>query len=96
MQLEFSPESQHDLDEIAAYIARDNPRRAHSFVTELEAACGLLTAQPRAGVLRPELADGVRVLPFGRYLIFYRADANTVLIVRVLHSARDVVSLLAE
>ena len=43
MRLEFSPESQLDLMEIAAFIARDSPARAKSFVDELEADCGRLT-----------------------------------------------------
>ena len=43
MRLEFSPESQFDLMEIAAFIARDSPARAKSFVDELEADCGRLT-----------------------------------------------------
>ena len=32
MRLEFSPESQLDLIDIAAFIAQDNPARAKSFV----------------------------------------------------------------
>jgi len=31
IRLEFSPESELDLMEIAAFIARDNPARARSF-----------------------------------------------------------------
>ncbi|WP_211203902.1 MULTISPECIES: type II toxin-antitoxin system RelE/ParE family toxin [Candidatus Accumulibacter] len=90
MRLEFSPESQLDLIEIAAFIAHDNPARAKSFVDELEADCGRLTIQPGIGAPRPELGDGVRVLPHGRYLIFYRPNEDVVWIARVLHSARDV------
>jgi len=70
MRLEFSPESQLDLIEIAAFIAHDNPARAKSFVDDLEADCGRLTIRPGSGAPRPELGDGVRVLPHGRYLIF--------------------------
>jgi plasmid stabilization system protein ParE len=35
IRLEFSPESELDLMEIAAFIARDNPARARSFVRTL-------------------------------------------------------------
>ena len=89
-RLEFSPESQLDLIEIAAFIAQDNPARAKSFVDELEADCDRLITQSGIGAPRPELGEGVRVLPHGRYLIFYRPDENVVRIARVLHSARDV------
>ena len=44
MRLGFSPESQLDLMEIAAFIAQDNPARAKSFVDELEADCGRLSS----------------------------------------------------
>lgn len=93
MRLEFSPESQLDLLEIADFIARDNPVRARSFVDELESDCNRLTTQPGIGAPRPELCDGVRMLPHGRYLVFYRVDDDVVLIVRVLHSARDLDTL---
>jgi toxin ParE1/3/4 len=63
MRLEFSPESQLDLIEIATFIAQDNPARAKSFVDELEADCGRLITQAGIGAPRPELGDGVRVLP---------------------------------
>jgi len=43
------------------------------------------------GRARPELADGLRSFPIRTpYIIFYVADANALLIVRVLHHARDI------
>lgn len=90
MRIEFSPESRLDLLEIAAFIARDNPSRARSFVDELAADCARLATQPGVGAARPELGNGARLLPHGRYLIFYRVDGDVVRIARVLHSARDI------
>jgi toxin ParE1/3/4 len=40
--------------------------------------------------LRPELGDGVRVLPHGRYLIFYREVIKGLRIERIMHGARDI------
>ena len=57
-QLEYSPEATADLADIGAYIARDDPRRARSFVDELEARCAGLTEYPDSGRARPELAAG--------------------------------------
>ena len=37
MKVNFSPAAQTDLLDIALYIAQDNPKRALSFVDELEA-----------------------------------------------------------
>lgn len=87
---EFSPESRLDLIEIAAFIARANPARARTFVAELETACGNLVKHPEIGVLRPELDSGLRMLPHGRYLIFYQSLPGTVRILRILHGARNI------
>lgn len=48
---------------------------------------------PRAAPLRPELGEGVRMVVFGDYLIFYRESRSRVIIERVLHGARDIQDL---
>lgn len=89
-RLEFSPEATADLADIGAYIARDDPRRARSFVDELEARCVGLIEHPDTGRLRPELAPGLRSKPHGDHLIFYTPSAQLVRVERILHGARDV------
>jgi plasmid stabilization system protein ParE len=43
------------------------------------------------GRARPELADGLRSFPTRtQYIIFYLPDADGLLVVRVLHHARDI------
>ena len=37
--LVYTPQSKKDLNDIGLYIARDNPRRAMSFVRELREQC---------------------------------------------------------
>jgi len=86
----FSPAAKDDLIEIALFIAEDNPTRALTFVDELEDKCRALGASPGIGTSRPELGDGVTVMPHGRYLIFYREAGRAVRIERILHSARDI------
>jgi plasmid stabilization system protein ParE len=39
---------------------------------------------------RPELGPGRRALLIGPWIAFYRIEAETVLVLRILHSARDV------
>jgi len=86
----FSPLAELDLEEIGDYIARDNPSRAVSFLREIRKQCAKITAMPQAAPLRHELGEGIRVVPFGHYLIFYTADAESVRIERVLHGARNI------
>ena len=76
--------------EIAVFIAHDNPMRALTFVDDLEGKCHALGASPGIGTLRPELGEGVKMLPCGRYLIFYREANKGVRIERIMHSARDI------
>jgi toxin ParE1/3/4 len=95
-RLDFSPEAEADLLDIAAYIARDNPMRALSFIDELESRCADLLRFPEAGTPRPELAPDLRSKPHGRYVIFYTPGPTAVRIERILHGARDVERELSE
>ncbi len=89
MQCVFSAIAERDLEEIADYIARDNPRRALSYMGEIRARCQNLVAFPEAAPLREEFGAGVRVVPFGRYLIFYTAYPGVVRIERILPGMRN-------
>jgi len=95
-RLLLSPRAAADLEEIAEYIARDNPGRAASFVAELEAKCRAVANSPELYPARADLAPGLRMAVHGRYLVLYRdlPGENTVRVERVLHSARDLPRLL--
>ncbi|MDP2761117.1 MAG: type II toxin-antitoxin system RelE/ParE family toxin [Sideroxyarcus sp.] len=89
VRLDFSILARKDLLDIARYIARDNPQNARNFVIDLRQQCALLSKQPGLGVARIDLAEGLRMLPYGRYLIFFSATEFGILVERVLHSARN-------
>jgi toxin ParE1/3/4 len=59
MRFRFSRRAEADLEETAAYIARDNPARALSLVRELREQRRRLEASPEAARLRPDLGEGV-------------------------------------
>ena len=90
MTATFSPAAEEDLLDIAVFIAQDNPARALTFVDELESKCDALGHAPGIGTSRPELGDGVRMLPHGRYLIFYREVNKGLRIERIMHGSRDI------
>lgn len=92
--LEYRRRAERDLDDIAVYIARDDPRRALSFIRELRRTCELLADNPLMGRARPELKPGLRSFPHGDYLIFYRPLRDGVSVTRVLHGSRDAKRLL--
>ena len=90
MILEFSSEAESDLEQIADYIAEDNPRRALSFIQELQSKCEDLAENPSSFALVPRYErHGIRRRVHGNYLIFYRVETAKVVIVHILHGATD-------
>ncbi|MGO8765667.1 MAG: type II toxin-antitoxin system RelE/ParE family toxin [Limisphaerales bacterium] len=53
-----------------------------------------LAVMPLMGRQREELSPRLRSFPVSRYVIFYRPMENGVEIVRALHGARDLPSLI--
>lgn len=86
----LTAEAESDLETIGDYIARDNPGRAISFVRELRAKCLNLAALPRGFPLVERYEKhGVRRRVHENYVIFYRLDVEKVIVIHVLHGARD-------
>ena len=90
MILELSDEAEQDLEQIADYIARDNPWRALSFILELRTRCEELLDTPNGFAIVPRYERyGIRRRVHGNYLIFYRVETAKVVIVHILHGATD-------
>ena len=77
------------VDEIAGFIAKDNPTRATSFVLELQATVTKLQAHPGMG--RAGRVPGTRELVLHKnYIAIYRVRGDDVEILRLHHAARNV------
>ena len=64
---------------------------ADESLDSIQATVSLLANQPEMGRGRPELADGLRSFPTRTpHIVFYVPDKDGLLIVRVLHHARDI------
>jgi toxin ParE1/3/4 len=87
------PRAADDLIELWEYIADDSVTRADAFIDDVDAKFHLLAEQPMLGRTREKLAPGLRSFPFGRYVIFYEVIPDGMAIVRVLHGARDLGTL---
>lgn len=95
MKLVFMPSAEADLEAIGDWIAADNPARALSFLTELKLICDVLPDMPRMFPLVPRYEEqGVRRLPHGDYLVFYRIADERVEVLHVINAARDYDALL--
>ena len=77
-----------DLDEVEAYIARDNPAAGAGDALNIIRSVSLLRKQP--GIGRAGRVPGTRelVIPGAPYIVPYRVKDNTVEVLRVYHAAR--------
>lgn len=84
------------MDEIADDIARDNPPRAVSYLSELEGKCRTAATTPDLFPVRYDLAPGLLMEGHGRHLVFFRdlLNENIARVERVLHGARNLPRLL--
>ena len=95
MRVVFTETAEAELEEIGDYIAKDNPRRAVTFVQELRTTALRLGGMPRAFPLIPRYEQhGIRRRPSGNYLIFYCLEDDRLTVLHVLHGARDYEALL--
>lgn len=102
-RVRFTPQAERDIDSAVLYLADEAGVEtairffdaAHKTFEDLLAVPGMGRMRP---VSNPRLA-GVRqwaVSGFGKHLVFYKAAATGIVIIRVLHGARDIDRILEE
>ena len=77
-----------DIDEITSYIARDSVDAALRWLEELDAFLERVAAVPGMGTSRESFRPGLRSVPFGKYLVFFRKSRGGIEIARIIHGAR--------
>ena len=84
-----------DITEIACYFREKSQTVAAKFIQFLDITYEQLTRMPELGTKKdfahPEMQN-VRIWPvkkYRNYLLFYRIEEDRILILRVLHGARD-------
>ena len=88
MSIKWTKTAIESVDEIAGFIAKDNPTRATSFVLELQAAVTKL--QAHSGMGRAGRVPGTRELVLHKnYIAIYRVRGDDVETLRLHHSARN-------
>jgi toxin ParE1/3/4 len=88
--------AEDDFAEIVAYIAADRASAAEAVAAKVEKNLKLLSHNPHMGRLpKEEHLERLhyRYLVVDNYLIFYTIEAHTVYVHRILHGARDYLSL---
>lgn len=89
MQVKWLRHALENLDDEAAFIAKDSPRVAAEFVVHMRDSAAMLADHPELG--RPGRISGTRELIVTRlsYILPYRVRGGTVEILRVFHTARQ-------
>ena len=82
--------SREDYLEIWLYVARDNPAAADRLIQQFDHNLAALARAPKIGRSEEEYSQGLRSLPVGNYLIFYRPIEDGIELARLLHAARDI------
>jgi toxin ParE1/3/4 len=87
-----------DINSIWESIAQNNSDAADRFIHKLYEQVEMLARFPQAGHRREDLAGDrpLLFLPVGRYMIAYQAQNQSLVVVRVLHSARNLSEILAQ
>ena len=89
-RLAISSDAETDLLLIWVYHAEKSERAAKRIRKEIVSKYNLLLQYPMAGRSRDELQVGLRSLPVGNHVIFYREIEDRIEILRVLHGAQDI------
>jgi plasmid stabilization system protein ParE len=92
-EIDILPRAKFDLDEIWMTIASVDFDRADRFIAKLENKISKLSKLPEIGSPRFELLSNMRILVEGNYLIFYAFDGNKVVVMNIVHGARDLSEL---
>jgi len=88
MQVVWTDPALERVEEIAVYIAQDDPDAAEHWTVELFEAVARLADFPESGRMVPELGTrNVRELIFGAYRVFYRVG-SAVEVMSVRHGSQ--------
>lgn len=93
-RLTITAAARSDLREIRDQISKDDADAAVRVIKRLRDRARLLAESPRMGRQRGgDLRSGLRSFPVGSYVLFYRPRSDGIVLIRVLHGARDLPAL---
>ena len=88
----WTDEAISDLESIAAYISKDSPYYAKSFIEEILKAGRSLSYFPERGRIVPEFDHKtIRELFINEYRLIYKIEDNLTTILGVIHGRRDLI-----
>jgi toxin ParE1/3/4 len=97
--LRYLEQAKNDLIQIRRYIARESGSKeiALRYIEKLRQECRRLASLPGTmGRARPELAEGLRSIPHGNYVILFRYNGPYLEIVSIIEGHRDIEELFGQ
>lgn len=90
-RLVVSQAAQADLASIADHTEQRWGRAQRvRYLAEFKDVFATIRKSPAAGMPRDDIRQGLRSMPCGQHVLFYRAAIDSIEIVRVLHQRMDV------
>lgn len=94
MKVEWAGPAVLDVRAIKAYISKDSEVYADRFAERIVEAAESLQSFPLRGRVVPDAKnDNIRELLFGSYRVIYHVEPTRLLIMTVIHGARDLARL---
>lgn len=87
----WTPAAEQDLENIFLHIGREqqSPRAAARVIRDIVEKADTYAAEPLLAMIRHEFGPSIRAFYVHRYVIFYRAAAQGIEVIRVIHGSRD-------
>ena len=97
LSFDLTEDATADLEAAAIFLAERSEAAALRLTDDLENAFTLIAQHPRLGRVRDEYSglEGLRFWTSAGYLIAYLSDRSPILILAVLHGARDAASIIS-
>lgn len=87
MRLKWTVGAKNNLNQIEAYIAKDNPNAAVDTVLRIIHSVELLSDNPTMGKAGRQFETRELIISGTPFIVPYRVKSNQIEILRVLHSA---------
>ncbi len=89
-KLRLTPAARKDIDSIWQFTAAHwNADQAETYVRALGRAMELLAASPAIGRSLDDIWPGCFKFPTASHVIYYRASADGISVIRILHKSMD-------
>jgi plasmid stabilization system protein ParE len=89
MRVRYTAMARIEVEEILAYVGDDNTSAATAVGAAIKLAVAQLQAFPRLGTVTDEAGIFLKIARPYRYLIFYSATGDTIIVRNVRHPARQ-------